>query len=359
MARRRKRLPRQPARSARAAGLRYTTDAKPGIRRIRCGRGFRYLGVNARPVHDLETLRRIRMLAIPPAWTGVWICSRANGHLQATGRDRRGRKQFRYHPSWRRVRDETKYERMIPFGQVLPRIRQRIESDLALRGLPRAKVLATAVRLLETTLIRVGNEEYVRQNGSFGLTTLRDDHVRVAGSTCRFVFRGKSGTKHAVELNDRRLADIVRRCRDLPGAELFQYVGEDNSIHDVTSTDVNEYVREVAGQEFTAKDFRTWAGTVLAACALRECGTFETKAQAKRNLVQAIATVAKRLGNTPAVCRKCYIHPAVLTAYLNGTLLDALPPENGRKPLGARLRLSREEAAVLRFLRRRLARERA
>src|SRR5438132_6083239 len=230
-----------PVGSARLAGLQYTTDVRLGIHRIRCGEGFRYVGPDRRPLHDSETLNRIKSLAIPPAWANVWICPSPHGHLQATGRDAKGRKQFRYHSRWREIRDETKYDRMIAFGQALPRLRQQIQHDLALPGLPRKKVLAAIVRLLETTLIRVGNEEYVRENGSFGLTTLREDHLKMNGSTCQLVFRGKSGKQHIVDLNDRRVARLVRRCQSLPGEELFQYLGEDGQAHHIASTDVNDY----------------------------------------------------------------------------------------------------------------------
>ncbi len=294
--------------------------------------------------------RRIRSLAIPPAWTDVWICSVANGHLQATGRDARGRKQYRYHVRWRTVRDETKYDRMIAFGQALPHLRARIEADLALPGLPRAKVLATVVHLLATTLIRVGNEEYVRANGSFGLTTLRTQHVKVEGSTVYFAFRGKSGVRHRLDIHDRRLACIVSRCRDLPGQELFQYLDDAGVSHAVDSADVNDYLREVVSAEFTAKDFRTWGGTLLAARALQELAGFESPTQAKHNVVAAIATVARRLGNTPAICRKCYVHPAVVAAYLDGSLLAVLSGPGERKESTALPGLNPEETALLAFL---------
>ncbi len=347
----------EPAESAKAAGLRYVHDRAPGIRRVPSGKGFRYLTPEGKPLHDRETLARIQSLAIPPAWTNVWICPVANGHLQATGFDNRGRKQYRYHPRWRAVRDETKYHRTIAFGRALPRIRKRVARDLKRTGLPRAKVLATIVRLLETTLIRVGNEEYARSNHSYGLTTLRDQHAHFAGSTVEFSFRGKSGVRHTVDVHDRRLARIVRECRDLPGQELFQYVDEEGNQHAIDSADVNEYLHEIAGEEFTAKDFRTWAGTVLAARALQEFRAFDSKAQAKRNLVAAIESVASRLGNTTAVCRKCYVHPAIFDAYLDGSLLQLLSrrvADELRKSLGD---LPPEEAAVLAFLQERLKRE--
>jgi DNA topoisomerase-1 len=346
-----------PVASARTAGLRYVSDEAPGIRRLRAGKGFRYVGPDGKPVRDADTQQRIRSLAIPPAWRDVWICPNPSGHLQATGLDARGRKQYRYHPRWREVRDETKYDKLILFGRTLPRIRRRTGRDLARPGLPREKVLAAIVRLLETTLIRVGNEEYARDNRSFGLTTLRDRHVDVSGGTIHFEFRGKSGVERALDLHDRRLARVVKRCQDLPGQELFQYVDADGSRHDVTSADVNEYLHQVAGQEFTAKDFRTWAGTVLAARALQEFEAFDSQAQAKRNVLRAIESVARRLGNTKAVCRKCYVHPAVLDAYLDGSLLQILNQRVAGEIRESLRDLSPEEGAVLAFLQERLARE--
>ncbi|HYT89039.1 MAG TPA: hypothetical protein VEL76_10045, partial [Gemmataceae bacterium] len=339
-----------PQSTARSAGLRYVRDDCPGIRRVRCGKSFRYLDSSGQPLRDEVTLARIRSLAIPPAWTDVWICALANGHLQATGRDAHGRKQYRYHPRWRTVRDETKYDRMIAFGQALPRLRARVEADLALPGLPRPKVLATVVRLLATTLIRVGNEEYARANGSFGLTTLRNHHVKVAGETVHFAFRGKSGVRHRIDVHDRRLARVVRRCRDLPGHELFQYLDEQGRTRAIDSADVNDYLREAAGEEFTAKDFRTWAGTVLAAHALQEFAKFDSQAQAKHHVVAAIEVVAKRLGNTVSVCRKCYVHPAVVEAYLDGSLVDALRPRVTKERTVTLHDLDPEEEAVLAFL---------
>src|SRR5919198_3719255 len=341
-----------PVEAARAAGLRYVTDAVPGIRRKRAGKRFSYLGLDGKPLRDPDQLRRIKSLVIPPAWTEVWVCPSPRGHLQATGRDARGRKQYRYHPRWREARDETKYERMIAFGEALPRIRERVERDLALPDLPREKVLATVVRLLDTTSIRVGNEEYARQNGSFGLTTLRNRHVDVAGSTLRFHFRGKGGKEYRVDLKDRRLARIVQRCQDLPGQDLFQYVDDDGDLQAVESDDINEYLREISGQDFTAKDFRTWAGTVLAACALEGLEAFESETEARRNVVQAIDSVAEQLGNTRVVCRRCYVHPAVIDAYLDRSLTGALKRRVEEESLG---RLSSEEAGVLALLRERLA----
>ena len=343
--------PTPPEESAASAGLRYVTDAAPGIRRQRAGSGFSYIGADGSRITDEKTLQRIRKLAIPPAYTDVWICPSANGHLQATGRDARGRKQYRYHPKWREVRDETKYSRMVAFSEVLPKIRARVDADLGRPGLPREKVLATVVRLLECTNIRVGNDEYARANGSYGLTTLRDKHVEVSGGNLRFSFKGKSGKTHEVELSDRRLARIVQRCRDVPGEELFQYLDEDGARQTVGSGDVNDYLREVSGQEFTAKDFRTWSGTLLAVTALREVGPMDTDREAKAAIVQAVDRVAEQLNNTRAVCRKYYIHPTVLESYLAGTLLSGLG--NGTRAAAASTALTHEEKALVRLLTRR------
>lgn len=317
-------LPIEPADAARAAHLRYVDDSGPGIRRVRCGKGFRYLDAAGEPVRDERTLERIRGIVIPPAWTDVWICPRPDGHVQATGRDARGRKQYRYHPRWREIRDETKYDRMLAFAEALPRIRAEVDAGLRQPALSREKVLSAAVRLLEATLIRVGNEEYARENRSYGLTTLRDDHVEIDGANIHFHFRGKSGVEHAVDLRDRRLARVVQRCADLPGEILFQYVGEDGEPHPIESADVNEHIRRLAGADFTAKDFRTWAGTVMAAYALRDLAPAASATAAKKNLAAAIKRVARRLGNTPAVCRRCYVHPAILEAYSAGRLAEAL-----------------------------------
>ena len=346
-----------PVESAKAAGLRYVSEGGAGIRRRRTGKGFTYLDAQGRGIRDADTVRRIRALAIPPAWTDVWICPSANGHIQAVGRDARGRKQYRYHARWRQVRDETKYNRMLAFAAALPRIRRRVGEDLGRPGLPREKVLATVVRLLETTLIRVGNEEYARDNGSFGLTTMRGRHVDVSGATLRFQFRGKGGKEHTVDVKDPRLARVVKRCQDLPGHELFQYVDDDGGRQTIDSADVNEYLRTVAGEEFTAKDFRTWAGTVLAALALREVAAFETSAQAKRNITRAIESVARQLGNTPTICRKGYVHPAVIDAYLDGVTVSALKKRTERRIGEAVAALAPEEALVLGLLQQRLARQ--
>ena len=346
-----------PVAAAKVVGLRYLTDRMPGIQRERWGQGFRFRYPTGGLVRDDEVLKRIKSLVIPPAWKDVWICPDPYGHLQATGRDDRGRKQSRYHPRWREVRDETKYARMIAFGKALPKIRRRVRQDLRLPGLPRNKVLATVVRLLEVSLIRVGNEEYARENDSFGLTTMRDRHVNVRGSTLRFHFRGKSGKWHDVDIHDRGLAKIVKRCQDLPGQDLFQYVDEDGQRKNIASEDVNEYLRAITRHDFTAKDFRTWAGTVLAARALQEFQKFDSKAQAKKNVVQAIESVAERLGNTVAVCRKCYVHPEILNCYLDGTLIDTLK-QRAEKQLKNSLRgLPSEEAAVLALLQQRLKTE--
>ncbi|HKN86563.1 MAG TPA: hypothetical protein VJV04_06880 [Nitrospiraceae bacterium] len=349
--------PIDPVESAKNAGLRYVTDAGPGIRRKKVGTGMVYLDPNGKTIRDAEVLGRIKSLAIPPAWREVWICPIAHGHVQATGLDAKGRKQYRYHPRWREVRDETKYDRMLVFARVLPKIRQRVERDLAQPGLPREKILATVVRLLETTLIRVGNEEYARHNDSFGLTTMRDRHVDVSGATLKFEFRGKSGITHAIDLTDRRLAKIVKQSQDLPGYELFQYIDEQGARHSIDASDVNAYLKEIAGEEFTAKDFRTWAGTVLAARALQEFQAFDSKAQAKRNVLQAIESVAKRLGNTKAVCRKCYIHPAVINLYMDGALLQTLTRRVKKELTRSLHDLPAEEAAVLALLQQRLKQE--
>jgi DNA topoisomerase-1 len=340
-----------PAESARAARLRYVTAQMPGIRRRRSGKGFVYVAPNGKSIHDPDELRRFRLLAIPPAWRDVWICPAANGHLQASGRDARGRKQHRYHARWREVRDETKYHRMLEFARVLPTIRRKVQQDLALPGLPREKILATVIRLLETSMIRVGNDEYRRQNNSFGLATLRSRHVNVSGSNIRFEFRGKSGVQHALDLTNRRLARIIKQCQELPGYELFQYIGEDGQRSTIDSADVNEYLRQIAGDGFSSKDFRTWAGTVLAARALGELASGDKKAQLKKNILQAIEIVAKRLGNTKAVCRKCYIHPAVIDAYRDGSFLQILKARV-KKSRHSGHDLAPEEAAVLALLNR-------
>lgn len=343
-----------PIESAKSAGLRYVTDARPGIRRLRHGKSFRYQNADSTPLRDKETLARIQSLVIPPAWQDVWICPIPNGHLQATGRDAKGRKQSRYHPHWRQVRDETKYERMMLFGAALPAIRKRVEQDLVLHNMPRAKILATLVRLMETTFIRIGNEEYAQSNHSYGLTTMRNKHVTIEGATVHFTFQGKSGVRHSIDLQDRRLARIVQRCRDLPGYELFQYIDESSEPHSIDSSDVNDYLREIAGEHFTAKDFRTWAGTVLACEMLQQFEPFESETQAKKNVVRAIESVAERLGNTPSVCRKCYVHPAVIDSYLGGAMMKTLE-DQVKKEVSREVRgLREEELALMRLLHQRL-----
>ena len=340
--------------AAREMGLRYVSDTQPGIARKRTGNGFRYVDAQGKAVMDEAVLARIRSLAIPPAWNEVWISPWANGHIQATGRDARGRKQYRYHPRWRDVRDEAKYERMLSFARALPRIRKSVDEALKLRGLPREKILATIVYLLQATMMRIGNEEYARHNKSFGLTTLRDRHARFDGAEVEFRFRGKSGVQHAVRVDDPRLARIIRQSRDLPGQELFQYIDDDGRQRSVDSADVNEYLRSITGEDFTAKDFRTWSGTVLAALALQEYEKFDSEAQAKKNVVHAIESVAERLGNTPAICRKCYVHPAVIESYLDGTMIEALR-RRARQELQEDVHaLQPEEAAVVALLQERL-----
>jgi DNA topoisomerase-1 len=334
-----------PVESARAAGLRYVSDQSPGFRRKRVGKAFTYLDADGRTIRDPETIRRIKSLAIPPAWTDVWICPDPRGHLQATGRDARRRKQYRYHPRWREVRDAVKYDRMLAFAQALPKIRERTDQDLEQPGLPREKVLATVVRLLEETRIRIGNDEYRKENGSYGLTTLRNRQVNVIGAEVRFTFRGKSGKNHSIELHDRRMARIIKRFLEIPGQELFKCVDDDGEVKAINSADVNEYLRQITREDFTAKDFRTWAGTILAARFLRETAGATNARRAKKELVRAIARVADELGNTPAVAKKGYIHPAVIAAYLSG----------GLKPISEKAdadpyQLSAEERSLLALL---------
>ncbi|HET9886990.1 MAG TPA: DNA topoisomerase IB [bacterium] len=338
----------EPAEAAKAAALRYVSDQQPGIQRHRKGSGFRYLSPSGEIIRDPAALARIRSIVIPPAWTEVWICPAAHGHLQATGRDARGRKQYRYHTRWREVRDETKYGRMVQFGSLLPRIRERVASDLGLSGLPRNKLLAVIVRLLETTFMRVGNDEYARTNQSFGLTTLLDRHVTIEGAKMRFRFRGKSGKVHSIETSDRRLSRVIQRSRDLPGQELFQYLDEADVPQSIDSADVNEYLRTLSDEDFTSKDFRTWGGTLLAAAQLGEPADREANVSAKSIVARAVEAVALQLGNTPAVCRKCYIHPAVLEIFADMKLLEiwrteciSCPPRSG---------LSQEESALLKYL---------
>jgi DNA topoisomerase-1 len=336
-----------PVESARSAGLRYVSDRRAGIQRKASSLGFRYYRPDGRLIRHPGELKRIARLAVPPAWKDVWICPDPRGHLQATGRDARGRKQYRYHPEWRQTRDETKYDRLPAFAAALPKIRARIAADLARPGLPRAKVLATIVRLLETSLIRVGNDEYARQNRSFGLTTLRNRHVKIDGSSVRFEFQGKSGVRHSVSVTDRRVARIVKSCRDLPGQELFQYLDEDGNRRSVGSGDVNDYLRAVTGEDFTAKDFRTWAGTVLAFVAACELKLPDTPSP--KQVVQVIDAVAGILGNTRAVCRNSYIHPGVMDACTSDRIDVAGALREARR---TREGLSADERAVLAILRR-------
>jgi DNA topoisomerase-1 len=330
--------------SAKAVGLRYGTDSKPGISRVRTRAGFRYVKPDGRPVNDRATLARIKSAGIPPAWSDVWIATDPRSHLQATGRDARGRKQYRYHRRWKELSHQTKYSRMVPFARALPRIRAQVAAHLRQDALCKTKVLAAIVQLLERTFIRIGNEEYARANGSFGLTTLRDRHVTVRGEAIQFEFKGKSGVRQRVTLNNKRLAKIVKRCQEIPGQELFQYIDERGRSRLITSADVNDYVRAAAGETFSAKDFRTWAGTLIAARELgpRQPGT--TQKQTKSTLVDAVKVVSQHLGNTPSVCRACYIHPAVFEAYADGTLRPRLARK--RKVRG----LNDEEAAVLALL---------
>jgi DNA topoisomerase-1 len=344
-----------PVEVAEDAGLRYVSDDQPGYTRKSKSDDFEYFDAEGKPIRDETRLLRIRRLAIPPAYKDVWICSAPNGHIQATARDARGRKQYRYHARWREARDENKYGRMLVFGQALPKIRRQVNKDMGTRDLPRNKVLATVVHLLGRTFIRIGNEEYARDNQSFGLTTMRNRHVDVKGAKLRFSFRGKSGVKHEIDVSDRRLANIIRKLQDLPGQDIFQYEDELGEVRNVTSQDVNDYLREITGEEFTAKDFRTWAGTVLTAMALNAQGPAENETQAKKNIKDAIAAVSKILGNTPAICRKCYVHPVVLETYLDGNMIEGLKQKT-EEVLSENLEdLRAEEAAVMSFLQARLA----
>ena len=343
-----------PIASAKEAGLRYVSDTRPGIRRRMGPLGFQYSSASGRVIRTKAEITRINKLAIPPAWKDVWICPDPRGHIQATGRDAKGRKQYRYHPEWRATRDGTKYERMLAFAAALPRIRRRTNADLSRPGLTRERVLATVVQLLEKSLIRVGNDEYAKKNRSFGLTTMRNTHAQVRGSTVKFEFKGKSGKRHSVDVEDRRLARIVRACQDLPGQELFEYVDDEGNRHDIGSADVNAYLKEITGEDFTAKDFRTWAGTVLACTALRESEAFDSQSRAKKNVVRAIEAVSGILGNTTAVCRKSYIHPAIIDSYMDGSMLETLSRHVGnaaRRTAGLRP----DETAALALLQRRLS----
>ncbi|PYK29780.1 MAG: DNA topoisomerase I [Verrucomicrobia bacterium] len=345
--------------AAEEAGLRYISDDRAGYTRRKKGDDFEYLDTDGKPVRDEQRLLRLKRLGIPPAWTDVWICPSSNCHIQATGRDARRRKQYLYHERWREIRDENKYDRMIAFGKALPKIRRRMSEDLKLAGLPRNKVLATVVQLLERTFIRIGNEEYARENKSFGLTTMKDRHVEVKGSKLRFRFRGKSGKDHDVDVTDRRIAKIISRLQDLPGQDLFQYVDDDGEVHNVSSQDVNEYLREITGEDFSAKDFRTLAGTVLTAVALNAQEKFETKKQAKSNVTTAVKAVAQILGNTPAICRKCYVHPAIFESYLGQKSIEGLKQMTEEALERDDVDLRSSEKAVLKFLEARLAKKAA
>ncbi|HST29259.1 MAG TPA: DNA topoisomerase IB [Chthoniobacterales bacterium] len=345
--------------AAEEAGLRYVSDDRPGYTRKTKGDNFEYFDTEQKPITDEQRLLRIKRLAIPPAWTDVWVCPAPNCHIQSTGRDARGRKQYLYHERWREIRDENKYDRMISFGKALPKIRRRIAKDLKLPGLPRNKVLATVVQLLERTFIRIGNEEYARDNKSFGLTTMKDRHVEVKGSKLRFRFRGKSGKDHEVDVSDRRIARIVSKLQDLPGQDLFKYVDDSGEVRDITSQDVNEYLREITGDDFSAKDFRTLAGTVLTAVALNAQEKFENNKQAKANIKSAIGAVSKILGNTPAICRKCYVHPEIFDSYLSRRSIDGLKQMTEEALEKEDIDLRSSEAAVLKFLESRLAKKAA
>jgi DNA topoisomerase I len=346
-----------PKDAAESAGLKYVSDNRPGIRRRKAGKGFVYTRADGSKLSEPPVLKRIRSLVIPPAWTQVWICPFADGHLQATGRDAKGRKQYRYHPRFREIRESTKYEHVVAFAAALPSIREQVHQHMALRGLPREKVLATVVHLLESTLIRVGNDDYAKQNSSYGLTTLKNRHVAVDGNEVRFRFTGKSGKQWSLRVRDRRIAKIIKACQELPGQELIQYIDDEGNCRDVTSTDVNDYLREITGKDITAKDFRTWAGTVLAAMALNELESFDSAAQAKRNLRAAIEKVSARLGNTPTICRKCYVHPGILNSYMDGNLVLQLKSKAESELRSGVESLKPEEAAVLALLRSRLAKE--
>jgi DNA topoisomerase-1 len=341
-----------PKEAAESVGLRYVSVEQPGIRRRKSGRGFRYLHPDGTTVTDAQVLGRIRAIVIPPAWAEVWVCRSANGHIQATGRDAKGRKQYRYHTSFREIRESSKYEHMIAFAHALPGIRAKVREHMALRGLPREKVLATVVHLLETTLIRVGNDDYARQNDSYGLTTLKNRHLAIDGAELRFRFKGKSGKQWSVSIRDRRAAKVLRACHELPGQELLQYVNEAGECQGIDSADVNAYLRELTDADITAKDFRTWAGTVLAALALREFESFDSAAMAKRNIRAAIEKVAARLGNAPAICRKCYVHPVLIDSYLDeGSLLLEVRSQAESDLRDDIAGLTPEEAAVLACLR--------
>ena len=339
---------------ARSQGLRYVTDAKPGFTRKRYGKHFHFFDTRGERIRDEAVIARIRKLAIPPAYTKVWICPHANGHMQATGLDAKGRKQYRYHAEWRNLRDASKFSHILAFGDFLPKLRTVTAEHMSQRGLSREKVLATVVTLLERTLIRVGNDEYARTNKSYGLTTLRHNHVDVSGHTIRFRFKGKSGKEWNLKLADRRIARVVRACADIDGQELFKYIDDNGQVRDVTSGDVNAYLKSITGEAFSAKNFRTWTGTVLAAMALQDYAVYDTEAQAKKNVVAAIERVSKKLGNTPTVCRKSYIHPQVIDAYMDGSLVEQISGEIDKAFRAQYEQLTPEEILILAFLKQRL-----
>lgn len=345
---------KDPKTAAKMAGLRYVSDDEPGFTRKKSGKGFAYFDLKGKRIQNKAIIERINKLVIPPAYKKVWICADENGHIQATGMDQRGRKQYRYHPHWREVRDETKFTKLIDFAKCLPKIREHTDADLKKAGVPREKIMATIVQLLEKTAIRVGNEEYARTNKSYGLTTMHNRHAKVEGSEMHFHFRGKSGKWHDIDLKDRKLAKVVAKMQDLPGQALFQYKDDGGHLHHVTSSDVNAYLKEITGEDFTAKDFRTWSGTVAASLALQELENFENETGAKRNIVAAVKSVAEKLGNTPAVCRKAYIHPAIFETYLDGSMLNSLKQRVEEEISDNISSLKPEEAAVLGLLRGRL-----
>jgi DNA topoisomerase-1 len=343
--------------AAECAGLSYATADEPGISRRRAGKGFSYRDVDGKAITDPDVISRIRALVIPPAWTSVWICPDPSGHIQAAGYDAKGRKQYCYHAKFREMREGAKFEHMMTFADALPCIRQRVRIDMSKPGMGRNKVLATVVHLLETTMIRVGNDGYAKHNESYGLTTLLDRHVKVGGGGLRFHFKGKGGKIWRLSVHDRRIAKIVKSCQELPGQHLFQYIDENGERQAVTSADVNAYLKEISGTQITAKDFRTWTGTVLAAMALNEFERADNAARAKKNVRLAVERVASRLGNTTAICRKCYIHPEIVSAYLDGALLIEVQKDIDKQLRDELETLRPEEAAVLSFLRERVARD--
>jgi DNA topoisomerase I len=338
-------------------GLVWSRLERPGLSRRRAGKSFSYRDADGKRITDAETLARIKGVVIPPAWTQVWICPDPNGHIQAIGVDARGRRQYRYHPRFREARETSKFEHMMAFAAALPKLRAQVAKDMAQPGIGRTRVLATIVHLLETTLIRVGNRAYAKENRSYGLTTLLDRHVKITGGELKFHFTGKSGKTWKLGMQDRRVARVVKSCQDLPGQHLFQYIDESGQQQAVTSADVNAYLKAISGDDITAKDFRTWTGTVLAAMALSELQSMHSQVAAKRNVRAAIEHVAERLGNTPTICRKCYVHPDIISAYLDGALLLKIRKQIEQDLSTAGHKLTGEEAAVLAFLRSRVTRE--